>query len=156
MGITLKGKSIISHDFVIMGLIFKRDKFDLSKQLVHYKRPKIEKNTPPECYSAYDAFLRSQVFNEVDSNLVKNLDSEKRAEIENFKDFTKLNKIELQLQQKRTAFLDAIRQQQSMQNILKDDNLDEQQSSQEEEVCGSYILSDTTQHTTPTDEPLVP
>ena len=76
---------------------------------------KIDKKIPAECYAAYDAFLRTQVFNDIDSNLLKTLDTEKRAEIEKFKNFDNFNKIERRLQQKRTLFLDASRQQKAME-----------------------------------------
>lgn len=101
-------------------LIFERDRFDLSKPLVRLSSniPKIEAQMDPECYVSYDSFLRTQVFNNVDSTLAKNLPSEKREEIERFKSLDTFNEIEQKIQQKRTAFTDALRQQQAMQELL--------------------------------------
>ena len=77
-------------------LIFDRDKFDLSKPLVRLETEisvkfwilwplletvwslwlhiqKIDANMDPDCQDSYDSFLRTQVFNNNDSNLIKNL-----------------------------------------------------------------------------------
>ena len=75
-------------------LIFDRDKFDLSKPLVRLETEisvnfdklyrshfwiiwlyiqKIDANMDPDCQDSYDSFLRTQVFYNNDSNLIKNL-----------------------------------------------------------------------------------
>ena len=73
----------------------------------------------PECLKAYDSFLRTQVFNDVDSNLLKNLDSSKRAEIEKFKNYDRFNQLEKIRHQKYNAYEDALRQEQIMQVSLR-------------------------------------
>ena len=51
----------------------------------------------------------------MDSNLVKNLESSKRKEIENFRNYDRIYNIERVIQQTRTAFHDAKRQQKAME-----------------------------------------
>merc|ERR1711976_12348 len=101
-----------------MGLVFDRDKFDLSKPLIQRQRPKINSNIGQDCFDAYDCFLRTQIFNDVDSNLIKNLESSKRKEIESFRNYDAIYNIEKMIHQTRTAFHDAKRQKKAMEKIL--------------------------------------
>jgi len=82
------------------------------------KIAKIDANMDPDCQDSYDSFLRTQVFNNNDSNLIKNLSSEKRDEIESFKCLDKFHQIERKIHQQRTAFTDALRQEQAMKMVL--------------------------------------
>jgi len=62
--------------------------------------------------------LRTQVFVDVDSNLIKNLESRKRKEIESFRNYDAIYNIEKMIHQTRTAFHDARRQKKAMEKIL--------------------------------------
>jgi hypothetical protein len=101
-------------------LIFDRDKFDLSRPLVRLETEisKIDANMDPDCQDSYDSFLRTQVFNNIDSNLIKNLSSEKKDEIESFKCLEKFHRIERKIHQQRSAFFDALRQENAMKMVL--------------------------------------